>query len=92
MLMYFPAILDIVYKMTEDNIDEVINSCDSLLLVNLPETNYIKKLRENTSLMGIFSPCQAFCLRLAIWMAFLRAALKEFRKIIVAFDFSRQTS
>lgn len=36
--------------------NEVINNSDSLLQVNLPHINYITKLRENTSLIGIFSP------------------------------------
>jgi len=39
-----------------NNIDEVINNCNSLLQVNLPEINYIEKLRENTSLIGVFNP------------------------------------
>jgi NAD(P) transhydrogenase subunit alpha len=39
-----------------NNIDEVINNCDSFLQVNLPEINYIEKLRENTSLIGVFNP------------------------------------
>ena len=38
-----------------NEIDEVINNSNFLLQVNLPEINYIKKLRENTSLMGIFN-------------------------------------
>ena len=36
--------------------NQVINNCDSLFLVNLPENNYIEKLRENISLIGIFNP------------------------------------
>jgi NAD(P) transhydrogenase subunit alpha len=39
-----------------NNIDEVINNCNSFLQVNLPETNYIEKLRENISLIGFFNP------------------------------------
>ncbi len=39
-----------------NNIDEVINNCNSLLQVNLPEINYINKLKENISLIGIFNP------------------------------------
>jgi len=39
-----------------NEVDEVINNSNFLLQVNLPEINYIKKLRENTSLMGIFNP------------------------------------
>ena len=36
--------------------NEVINNSNFLLQVNLPEINYIEKLRENTSLIGIFYP------------------------------------
>ena len=39
-----------------NNIDEVIGNCNSLLQVNLPEINYIEKVKENTSLIGIFNP------------------------------------
>ena len=39
-----------------NNINEVINNCNCLLQVNLPEINFIEKLRENTSLMGVFNP------------------------------------
>ena len=39
-----------------NNINEVINNCNSLLQVNLPEINFIEKLRENTSLIGVFNP------------------------------------
>ena len=39
-----------------NNIDEVINNCNSLLQINLPEINYINKLKENISLIGIFNP------------------------------------
>ena len=39
-----------------NNINEVINNCNCLLQVNLPEINFIEKLRENTSLIGIFNP------------------------------------
>ena len=39
-----------------NNINEVINSCNCLLQVNLPEINFIEKLRENTSLIGVFNP------------------------------------
>ena len=39
-----------------NDVNEVINNSNSLLQVNLPEINYIEKLRENTSLIGIFNP------------------------------------
>ena len=39
-----------------NNINEVINNCNCLLQVNLPEINFIEKLRENTSLIGVFNP------------------------------------
>ena len=39
-----------------NNVDEVINNCSSLLQVNLPEINYINKLKENISLIGVFNP------------------------------------
>ena len=39
-----------------NNVDEVINNSNSLLQVNLPEINYINKLKENISLIGIFNP------------------------------------
>ena len=42
-------------QILRDN-DEVINNSDSLLQVNLPKINYIEKLREKISLMGIFNP------------------------------------
>ena len=41
-----------------NNIDEVINNCNSLLQVNLPEINYIEKLKESTSLIGILNPIE----------------------------------
>jgi NAD(P) transhydrogenase subunit alpha len=39
-----------------NDINEVINNSNLLLQVNLPEINYIEKLRENTSLIGTFNP------------------------------------
>ena len=39
-----------------EDINEVINNSNSLLQVHLPHTNHITKLRENTSLIGIFNP------------------------------------
>ena len=39
-----------------NNINEVINNCNCLLQVNLPEINFIEKFRENTSLIGVFNP------------------------------------
>ena len=38
-----------------NDINQVIDNSDSLLQVNLPQNNYIEKLRENTSLIGIFN-------------------------------------
>ena len=38
-----------------NDINEVINISNSLLLVNLPEINYLEQLRENISLIGIFN-------------------------------------
>lgn len=39
-----------------NNVDEVINNCDVLLQVHLPEINHINKFKENISLIGIFDP------------------------------------
>ncbi len=39
-----------------EDVNEVINNCNSLIQVNLPEINYIEKFRENTSLIGVFNP------------------------------------
>jgi len=39
-----------------NSINEVINNCNCLLQVNLPEINFIEKFRENTSLIGVFNP------------------------------------
>jgi NAD(P) transhydrogenase subunit alpha len=39
-----------------NNADEVINNCNALLQVHLPEINHINKLKENISLIGIFDP------------------------------------
>ena len=39
-----------------NDVNEVINNCNVLLQVHLPEINYIEKLRENTSIIGIFNP------------------------------------
>ena len=39
-----------------NDVNEVINISNSLLLVNLPEINYLEQLRENISLIGIFKP------------------------------------
>ena len=39
-----------------EDVNEVINNTNSLIQVNLPEINYIEKLRENTSLIGVFNP------------------------------------
>ena len=38
-----------------NDVNDVINNSDSLLQVNLPEINYIDKLRENISLIGVFN-------------------------------------
>ena len=39
-----------------NDVNEVINNSNSLLQVNLPKINYINKLKENISLIGIFNP------------------------------------
>ena len=39
-----------------NSINEVINNCNCLLQINLPEMDFIEKLRENTSLIGVFNP------------------------------------
>jgi len=39
-----------------NSINEVINNCNCLLQINLPEIDFIEKLRENTSLIGVFNP------------------------------------
>ena len=41
-----------------NDINQVINNSDSLLQINLPQNNYIEKLRENISLIGIFNPSE----------------------------------
>jgi NAD(P) transhydrogenase subunit alpha len=38
------------------DVNEVINNSKSLLQVNLPEINYLEKIRESVSLIGIFNP------------------------------------
>ncbi len=37
-------------------VNQVIDNSDSLLLVNLPQINYIEKSREKISLIGTFNP------------------------------------
>ena len=39
-----------------NDINQVIDNSDSLLLVNLPQINYIEKIREKISLIGTFNP------------------------------------
>ena len=41
------------FKVLND-VNEIINHSNFLLQVNLPEINYIEKLKENTSLIGMF--------------------------------------
>ena len=39
-----------------NNAEEVINNCNALLQIHLPEIDHINKLKENISLIGIFDP------------------------------------